>query len=188
MRIIAGTWKGRTLAAPRGRDTRPTGDRVREAIFSSVYTLLGELDGLRAADLYAGSGALGLEALSRGAASCVFVESDKGAAAVITRNAADLGADPAAVRIVTAQVGQFAARGPQGGPVSLLLADPPYRIDAAEFSQVLEELAARGFLENGALVVYEHAAGGEARWPAGFEGLGAKRYGDTAVSFAMYEG
>ncbi len=188
MRVIAGVWKGRTIAAPRGRDTRPTGDRVREAVFSSVYTLLGDLEGLRVADLYAGSGALGFEALSRGAAACVFVEADKGAASVVARNAEGLGVGPQRVRIVTGEVGRFALRGPDDGPVSLLLADPPYRIDAAEFSQVLEALAARGFLESGALVVYEHAAGHEACWPAGFEERGARRYGDTAVSFATYEG
>lgn len=188
MRVIAGRLKGRRIAAPAGRDTRPTSDRVREAIFSTVYSLIGDIDGVAAADLYAGSGALGIEALSRGASSCAFVESDRTAVSVLRRNLDDLGLAQDAARVVHADVNRIGSL-PQGiGPLALLLADPPYRIDAAAFSQVLEALAARDAFELGALVVYEHAAGTEAQWPSGFRAGPTRRYGDTAVSFATYEG
>jgi len=188
VRVIAGTWKGRRIAAPAGRDTRPTSDRVREAVFSTVYSLIGAIDGLKVADLYAGSGALGIEALSRGAASCVFVESDRRAVSVIQRNLDDLGVTPEVARVVPADVSRIFTFPHGTGPVSLLLADPPYRIDAAAFTQVLEALAARDALSKGALVVYEHAAGGVAQWPMGFRQGATRRYGDTAVSFSTYEG
>lgn len=188
MRVIAGSWKGRRIAAPPGRDTRPTSDRVREAIFSTVYSLIGDLDGLRVADLYAGSGALGIEALSRGAESCVFVENDRRAVSVIRRNLEDLGVAPGVATVVTADVDSVSCRPQAAGPVALLLADPPYRIDAAAFRQVLEVMAAGGVLEVSALVVYEHAAAGGAQWPPGFSAGPTRRYGDTAVSFATYEG
>ncbi len=188
MRLIAGMWKGRRIAAPVGRETRPTSDRVREAVFSAVYSLCGSIEDMGVADLYAGSGALGLEALSRGAGSCVFVESDRAAVAVIRRNLDALGVAPESATVVHADVRRFADAPRGAAPVSLLLADPPYRIDPAEFSQVLEALAAGGVLADGALVVYEHAAGITAHWPSGFRDEATRRYGDTAVSFATYEG
>jgi len=188
MRIIAGKWRGQRIAAPSGRDTRPTSDRVREAIFSSVYSMIGALDDVRVADLYAGSGALGFEALSRGAAACTFVESDGRAAEVLRRNAQQLGADDRSITVVNAPVERFVSRPGAMASVALLLADPPYRIDAVEFSQVLEALAGGGLLDSGALVVYEHSASVEPRWPTGFGDRGTRRYGDTAVSFATYEG
>jgi 16S rRNA (guanine966-N2)-methyltransferase len=188
MRVIAGAWKGRHIAAPTGRDTRPTADRVREAIFSAVYSAMGTIEGAVVADLYAGSGALGIEALSRGAASCVFVEIDRRAVSVIQRNLDDLGVAPGDARILHADVGRIGALAEAMGPVSLLLADPPYRIDAAAFRQVMEALTKRGALEEGALVVYEHAAESAAEWPSGFDAGPTRRYGDTAVSLATYEG
>jgi 16S rRNA (guanine966-N2)-methyltransferase len=188
VRVIAGVWKGRRIAAPPGRDTRPTADRVREAIFSAVYSAMGTIGGAVVADLYAGSGALGIEALSRGAESCVFVDIDRRAVSVIQRNLDDVGAAPGLARVIQADVGRIAALPEGARRVSLLLADPPYRIDAAEFSQVLEALARRGALEEGALVVYEHSASGVALWPPGFSAGPTRRYGDTAVSFATYEG
>jgi 16S rRNA (guanine966-N2)-methyltransferase len=188
VRIVAGKWRGRTLSAPRGRDTRPTSDRVREAIFSSVFSASGQLDGRAVADLYAGSGALGLEALSRGASHCVFVESDARAAAVISSNACELGAEPTAFTVVRSPVGRFAQRPPEGRAVSLLLADPPYRIEPSEVGRVFEALAAQGFLTSGALVVYEHAEGTAAVWPVGFVPGVQRGYGGTVVSFATYEG
>src|SRR3954462_10245337 len=93
MRIIAGTWRGRPLAAPTGSSTRPTADRVRETLFSMLASRLGSFEDLRVADLFAGSGALGFEALSRGAASATFVERDAAATAIIKRNATKLGAE-----------------------------------------------------------------------------------------------
>ena len=117
MRIVAGEYGGRRLHAPRGTRTRPTADRVREALFS----MLGDVSGARVLDLYAGSGALGIEALSRGAASAVFVERDARAAATITRNLDALGAD-AEVRRQDAL--RFLASG--AGPFDLVFCDPPY--------------------------------------------------------------
>jgi len=119
MRIIAGKWRGRTLEAPPGMATRPTADRVREALFSMLASRLGSFDDLRVADLFAGSGALGFEALSRGAAHATFVESDPKAAAAIRRNAEKLG--------VSVQVLAGSALSlPRAEPFDLVLADPPY--------------------------------------------------------------
>lgn len=119
MRIIAGRWRGRPLVAPQGQDTRPTADRVREALFSMLASRLGSFEGLQVADLFAGSGALGLEALSRGAAHCVFVENDRRAVDAIRANIAALGAS-----------GEVLARGAEHAafsqPVDLAFLDPPY--------------------------------------------------------------
>lgn len=121
MRIIAGAWRGRAIEAPPGQGTRPTADRVRETLFSMLASRLGSFEELRVADLFAGSGALGLEALSRGAASGTFVESDSKAAAVIRRNADKLGASD---RIQV--FGGSALVLPRAEPFDLILADPPY--------------------------------------------------------------
>ena len=121
MRIIAGEWRGRQVEAPPRRATRPTGDRVRETLFSMLASRLGSFEELRVADLFAGSGALGFEALSRGAASAAFVESDAGAAAAIRRNAAKLGAGEQ-VRIIAGS----ALALPRSEPFDLIFADPPY--------------------------------------------------------------
>lgn len=188
MRIVGGQWRGCPLKAPKGRDTRPTADRVREAIFSAVYSQLGELDGLAVIDLFAGSGALGLEALSRGAAHSVFVDPDREAVVAIRTNVEALRAAAESTLVVQATAARFASRPAGERPASLLLVDPPYRIDASEVCQLLEVLAARGFLEHGALVVYEHSSDTVAVWPAGFVGGSVRRYGSTAVSFASYEG
>ncbi|HYX47455.1 MAG TPA: 16S rRNA (guanine(966)-N(2))-methyltransferase RsmD, partial [Sphingomicrobium sp.] len=121
MRIIAGEWRGRALEAPSGMATRPTADRARETLFSMLASRIGSFQDLRAADLFAGSGALGLEALSRGAASATFVESDAKAAAAIKRNAAKLGANDR-VRIIAGSALSL----PRLEPFDLILADPPY--------------------------------------------------------------
>jgi 16S rRNA (guanine966-N2)-methyltransferase len=121
LRIIAGAWRGRPIEAPPGQGTRPTADRVRETLFSMLASRLGSLEELRVADLFAGSGALGLEALSRGAASASFVESDSKAAAVIRRNADKLGAGD---RIQVFGGSALALR--RAEPFDLVLADPPY--------------------------------------------------------------
>jgi 16S rRNA (guanine966-N2)-methyltransferase len=121
MRIIAGEWRGRPLVAPKGDTTRPTADRTREALFSMLASRLGSFEGLAVADLFAGSGALGLEALSRGAASCLFVEQDKAALDALRANIAKLGAKGAEVR-----AGSALALGPAVKPLDLILMDPPY--------------------------------------------------------------
>ncbi|MFL6731710.1 MAG: 16S rRNA (guanine(966)-N(2))-methyltransferase RsmD [Sphingomicrobium sp.] len=119
MRIIAGKWRGRTLEAPPGLSTRPTSDRARETLFSMLASRLGGFGELRVADLFAGSGALGFEALSRGAAHATFVEQDAKAAAAIRRNAEKLGTS---IQLLTAS----ALRLPRSAPFDLILADPPY--------------------------------------------------------------
>ena len=121
MRIIAGEWRGRQIEAPPGIATRPTGDRVRETLFSMLASRVGSFENLRVADLFAGSGALGLEALSRGAASATFVERDAGAAAAIRRNAERLGAS-GRVQIFTGSALSL----PRSEPFDLIFADPPY--------------------------------------------------------------
>lgn len=121
MRIIAGTWRGRPLAAPKGEATRPTADRTREALFSMLASRVGSFEGLAVADLFAGSGALGLEALSRGAATCLFVEHDRAALDALKANIAKLGATGADVRATSVM-----ALGPAPRPLDLILMDPPY--------------------------------------------------------------
>jgi 16S rRNA (guanine966-N2)-methyltransferase len=121
VRIIAGEWRGRTLEAPSGRGTRPTADRVRETLFSMLASRLGSFEDLRVADLFAGSGALGFEALSRGAGSATFVESDPVATAVLRRNAERLNAAARTQFIVSSALDL-----PRSGSFDLILADPPY--------------------------------------------------------------
>jgi 16S rRNA (guanine966-N2)-methyltransferase len=132
VRIIAGQWRGRPLAAPQGQDTRPTADRVREALFSMLASRLGSFEGLQVADLFAGSGALGLEALSRGAAHCVFVENDRNAVEAIRSNIAALGASAE----VLARSAEHAAL---PAPADLAFLDPPYGSGLA--AAVLAKLA-----------------------------------------------
>jgi len=121
MRIIAGKWRGRKIDVPAGRETRPTADRVRETLFSMLASRLGSFEDLQVADLFAGSGALGFEAMSRGAARVTFVESDQGALRVIRSNAAKLGVSDDA-RILAGS----ALALPHAGPFDLILSDPPY--------------------------------------------------------------
>lgn len=118
MRIIAGQWRGRPLVAPQGDATRPTADRTREALFSMLASRIGSFEGLKIADVCAGTGALGLEALSRGAAHCTFVERDRAAVEALRANIAKLGAQ--------AEVRAIAAESFAGGAYDLVLIDPPY--------------------------------------------------------------
>jgi 16S rRNA (guanine966-N2)-methyltransferase len=127
MRVIAGEWRGRKLVAPKGDATRPTADRTRETLFNMLASRIGEFDGLSVADLFAGSGALGIEALSRGAASCLFVEQDKAALDAIRANVAALEARTRA----TVSAGSVMALGPAKAPHDLILLDPPYGTGAA---------------------------------------------------------
>jgi len=140
MRIVAGKWRGRTIEAPPGRGTRPTADRVRETLFSMLGSRLGSFEDLRVADLFAGSGALGFEALSRGAASATFVENDSKAAAIIRRNADKLGAT---VQLVAGS----ALALPRSDPFDLVFADPPY--SAGSGSAIVAAVAKAGWLAPG---------------------------------------
>lgn len=137
MRIIAGQWRGRVLAAPKGEATRPTADRTREALFSMLTSRVGSFEGLAVADLFAGSGALGFEALSRGAASCLFVEQDRAALDALRANAEklDIRADIRASSVL--------ALGPAAKPMDLILMDPPYGTGAG--SVALDKLARLGW-------------------------------------------
>ena len=152
MRIIAGEWRGRRLVAPQGQATRPTADRARETLFSMLTSRLGGFTGLHVADLYAGSGALGFEALSRGAASCVFVEQDRDAVAAIRANMATLGATAAEIRQQSVTGLPRAA-----APLDLLFLDPPY--GSADLGAVLERLLAQGWIGSGSMVSVETGVG-----------------------------
>jgi 16S rRNA (guanine966-N2)-methyltransferase len=179
-RIIAGSAGGRRIEAPRGSDTRPTSDRVREALFSALEAR-GVLDGAAVLDLFAGSGALGLEAASRGAASVVLVDSARAAVEVARRNAAALGL--AGVRVVQAPVLRYLAGA--AVPADLALLDPPYALDEDVLGQVLAALDA-GHLASGAVVVVERRMRSpQPRWPAGWTADGVRRYGDTALWTAL---
>ncbi|HEX2300606.1 MAG TPA: 16S rRNA (guanine(966)-N(2))-methyltransferase RsmD [Pseudonocardiaceae bacterium] len=183
-RIVAGVAGGRRLAVP-PRGTRPTSDRVREAVFSAVAARR-DLDGARVLDLYAGSGALGLEALSRGAAHVRFVESDRRAAAVLRRNVEALGLagpDGGAAEISVSPVAD-ALRGDPGLPYDVVFADPPYSLDEDALNEVLRTLAGGRWLVSGGLLVVERAVrSAPPNWPDGVAALTQRQYGDTAVYY-----
>ena len=166
-RIIAGTHRGRQLAVPPGAVTRPTSDRAREGMFSSLQSLL-DLEGAVVLNLYAGSGALGLEALSRGAASATLVESDERALAVLRRNTETLGL-PAVV--VGLEVERFLAGTPE--PYDLVLLDPPYELEI--------DLAALVPWAADVVVVERRSRGPQLTWPAGLEAVRSRRYGEATL-------
>ncbi|MET0236844.1 MAG: 16S rRNA (guanine(966)-N(2))-methyltransferase RsmD [Kibdelosporangium sp.] len=176
-RIVAGTAGGRRLAVP-PRGTRPTSDRVREAMFSAIEAAL-DLDGARVLDLYAGSGALGLEALSRGAAAVTFVESDRTALNVLRSNIATLGLPGASV--VSGRVQGFLAGEPS--PCDLILADPPY----ADTDIDTVAAALSGWTAPDGLVIIERSVRSPApAWPPSLRALKVRKYGDTALHWAEH--
>ena len=152
MRIISGQWRGRPLAAPKGLQTRPTADRTRETLFSMLVSRLGSLDELRVADLYAGSGALGLEALSRGAGHCTFVENDRAAVDAIRANAATLGLTNG-IEVMA----MSAVRLPHASPFHLILADPPYATSSG--TSVVAAVVAASWLAPGGWMAVETERG-----------------------------
>lgn len=172
MRVVAGTLRGRPIVAPEGSTTRPTTDRTREAMFNAL-TSLGVLDGARVADLFAGSGALGIEAVSRGAEHCTFVERDRAALAAIRRNVAALGIQDR----VTIVAGEVVARVSQLGTIDVALVDPPYGFD--KWGELFDALAE--IMTEDGLVVTESGEplGPQPGWETGRE----KRYGRTWVTF-----
>lgn len=149
MRVIAGTWRGRQLVAPKGDTTRPTADRTREALFSMLTSRLGSFEGLAVADLFAGSGALGIEALSRGAASCLFVEQDRAAIEALRANLAKLGAagDVRAMSVL--------GLGAATAPLDVVMMDPPYGSGAGGVA--LDKLTRLGWIGAGTWVSVETA-------------------------------
>jgi 16S rRNA (guanine966-N2)-methyltransferase len=188
MRVVAGIYRGRTLAAPKGDSTRPTTDRVRESLFSSLTSLIGaELGGGRVLDAFAGSGALGIEALSRGCSAATFVESDREALAALRTNIDSLGAQNRA-RVIDGDMLALASRGTLvGAPFSLLLLDPPYRLAWCDIERLTSALAHGGMLEDGGVIVYEHAADRLAEWPAEFDLTARKKYGSTGIDIVVYQ-
>jgi len=177
-RIIGGRAGGRRLRTPSGEATRPTSDRVREALFSSIESWAGTLQGLRFLDLYAGSGAVGLEAWSRGAAAVTLVESDRRTAALVRSNAHDLGAD---VQVVSGSVAAFLRREP-GEPFDVVFSDPPYPL--ADDAVAADLAALVPWLGGGALVVVERSARSpEPGWPDGLVHDRTKRYGETVLCY-----
>lgn len=183
-RVIAGIAGGRRIAVPGGRDTRPTSDRTREGLFSTVLSILGSLDDADVLDLYAGSGAVGLEALSRGARSALMIESDPRAARVIRENIAGLGLPGA--ELIADRVERVLRRTRDRPPgireFDFVFADPPYALAASAVEQVLVALHAGGRLRAGALVCVERPARGEPlAWPDGFEAERVRRYGDAVL-------
>lgn len=186
MRIVSGVHRGRTLKTPPGDATRPTSDRARQAVFNILEHApwAPELHGARVIDLFAGSGALGFEAISRGAAFCLFVETDEaargairenidalslfGATRIHRRDATDLGVKPASA----------------GEPFDLAFLDPPYRKGLGE--RALEGLAMGGWLKSGAIVMFERGADEPDVAPAGFEALDARDYGAARVQFLRF--
>ena len=186
-RIIAGTAGGRRLAVPAGSRTRPTADRAREAMFSSVESLAGPLGGARVLDLYAGSGALGLEALSRGAVSALLVESDPRVLRTLRANVLAVGLSGADV--VGEPVERVVAAPPRGGPVDLVLADPPYSTEPERVERVLADLVAAGWLNPGAVVVVERPSRGPAlTWPPGLVAERDRRYGEALLWYGRAPG
>ncbi|MBS2961685.1 16S rRNA (guanine(966)-N(2))-methyltransferase RsmD [Actinocrinis puniceicyclus] len=179
-RIIAGSARGRRLAVPEGRTTRPTSDRTREGLFSALDASLNGFGGLRVLDLYAGSGAVGLEALSRGAAAALLVESDRAAAGVVRANLDALGLPGA--RICTDRVERLAAAPCPDQPYDLAYLDPPYATPPEELAAVLVALAGNGWIADGAMIAVERATRGpQWAWPAGFEALRSRAYGEGTV-------
>jgi 16S rRNA (guanine966-N2)-methyltransferase len=185
VRIVAGLAKGRRLTAP-AEATRPTSDRAREALFNSLAALL-DLDGLRVLDLFAGTGAVGLEALSRGAAEAVFVESDRAALDVLRRNVDAVGLPGATVvrRPVAAFLGgapDAASDGPSDSRFDFVFADPPYALDDAALGDLLTKLVEGGHLARDAVVVVERSARGPGpAWPAGITPIRNRRYGEGVL-------
>ncbi|MFZ4156098.1 16S rRNA (guanine(966)-N(2))-methyltransferase RsmD [Streptomyces pseudogriseolus] len=177
-RVIAGAAGGRRLAVPPGQGTRPTSDRAREGLLSTWQSLLGgPLDGERVLDLYAGSGAVGLEALSRGAGHVLLVESDARAVRTVRENVKALGLPGAEVRSGKAE--QIVRTAPPGQPYDVVFLDPPYAVPDADLREILLTLRSGGWLADDALVTVERSTrGGEFAWPPGFEALRARRYGE----------
>ncbi|MBE7197579.1 MAG: 16S rRNA (guanine(966)-N(2))-methyltransferase RsmD [Parafilimonas terrae] len=183
MRIVGGAWRGRRLATPRGDAIRPTSDRLRESLFNVLTHAYDDaVEGARVLDLFAGTGALGFEALSRGAAYALLVDEGAEARALIRSNIEALGAEG-----VTRLFRRNATRlGPSGtaGQFSLVFCDPPYHRDLAP--PALASAAAGAWLAPGALVIVEEAEDVRLAWPEGFEELERRVYGETAVSLARF--
>jgi len=197
-RVVAGRAGGRRLVVPDGEVTRPTSERVREAMFSTLTSLLGALDGLVVLDLYAGSGALGLEALSRGAARATFVERDRRALAALRRNVESTGLGEAEIRGTSVEravrtppacgpAGHEAAAREAAARADLVLADPPYTVPASSVTDVLQSLVESGWLADGAVLVVERPTRERPpSWPGDLDVLQSRRYGETVLWYLRW--
>ena len=193
-RVIAGTAGGRRLSVPAGRDTRPTSDRAREGLFATVQAIRGPLTGASVLDLYAGSGAVGLEALSRGAVRALLAESDPRAVRAIRANITALGLPGA--RVAADRVERLLARGPaaqQAGEgdarFDVAFADPPYAMAGEAVTGMLGSLLEAGWLTPGGLVVVERSTrSGPVQWPQGYTEDRVRRYGEATLWYGLASG
>ena len=177
-RIVGGVAKGRQLAVA-AKGTRPTSDRAREGLFNTVAGLI-DLAGARVLDLFAGTGAVGLEALSRGAAHVTLVESDRSVCSILKRNVDTVGL-PGAV-VLRCTVESFLVAVGADAPFDLIFADPPYALGDSPLAALLESISDVRWAAGGALVVVERPARGEGpRWPDVIEGLKQRRYGEGVL-------
>ncbi|MGW7441001.1 16S rRNA (guanine(966)-N(2))-methyltransferase RsmD [Streptomyces sp. NPDC054849] len=178
-RVIAGSAGGRRLAVPPGTGTRPTSDRMREGLFSTWESLHG-VEGARVLDLYGGSGAVGLEALSRGASHALLVEADAKAAKAIRDNIRTLGLPGAEFRAGKAE--QVVAARAGADPYDIVFLDPPYAVDSGDLREILLTLRSNGWLTDDALVTVERSTrSGAFPWPEGFEPLRSRKYGEGTL-------
>ena len=192
MRIVAGTYRSRAIAAPKGEGTRPTTDRVREALFSTLASAMGGFDGVRVLDAFAGSGALGFEAISRGASFAWFTDTASSAIACVKGNAASLGVPNASWHAMKGDIVKSTAVVAQRGPFDLVFLDPPYAMSASDVLALVDALDEAGALSGDVTVSYEHARGtdidavldGHPVW----ERYTAKVYGDTAIDIIIRKG
>ena len=184
MRVVGGTLRGRPLVSPKHEGVRPTSDRVRESIFNILTHGIADftLEGAKVLDLFAGTGALGLEALSRGAATCLFVEEDADSRALIRRNIEAFGLT-GVTRVFRRDATSLGPAGKHEG-FTLAFLDPPYGKGLAE--RALASVAAGGWLADGAVIVIEERADAVIALPAGFEPVDRRTYGDTQVLFARW--
>ena len=187
-RIVAGAARGRRLIVPEGDSTRPTSDRAREGLFGTLESLHGHLYGSRVLDLYAGTAAVGLEALSRGAEAVTLVESGDKALPSVRANI-DVVALPGA-ELVAGPVETFLAAGPGlRAPYDIVFADPPYALDEPSLVGILETLISGGWLAVTATVAIERGSKSPApQWPAGLRGVRDRRYGDAVIHYASAGG
>lgn len=184
MRVVGGKWGGMPLESPEGRGvTRPTTDRNREAMASMILSARGlNLGGASVLDAFAGSGAMGIELLSRGAERCTFIDQDTRAAARVRRNLAKVGAEKVACSVLRGDACQLAERGRiAGAPFDVVFLDPPYALSAGVVSAMLKHLVAQGALRSGATVVYERSAQAPGLDVPGLIPMRTKRYGITCV-------
>jgi 16S rRNA (guanine966-N2)-methyltransferase len=193
-RIIGGSAGGRRLRTPHGSTTRPTADRVREALFSSLESELGTVAGIRFLDLFAGSGAVGLEARSRGASYVVLVEADRQTAALIRGNVRDLGFDDVEVHAMRAErfVESLAHPGDdnaQDQPFDVVYVDPPYAMGTPELGEVLDNLVRSARVSDETVVVVERSRRGSGwNWPDAMRGVRERRYGETMLYYGRPAG